>query len=140
MKEKLINGKITKEEWKEYLADLDKRIAEGDTSALDEKFSLMDRRTADSMTGTGTGLGKVSEHTQDLIYGWLRRTWLTKEDADYVSKIVKSEADGKEFLKLFDKLNWKSLEDYYEEYNNGNYKRDIKYLLDECKKLAPNRR
>ena len=87
-----------------------------------------------------SNINNVSERTRDLIYGWLRRTWLTKEDADYVSKKVKSEADGKEFLKLFDKLHWKSLEEYYEEYNNGNYNRDILYILDECKKLSSNRK
>lgn len=137
MKEKYENGEITKEE---YLESLDKRIAEGDNSALDEKFSLMDRKTANSMTGTGTGLGNVSEHTQDLIYGWLRRTWLTKEDADYISKIVKNEKDGKEFLKLFDKLKWRPFEDYYNEYKNGNYSKNISYILEECKRLVPNRK
>ncbi len=140
MKEKYENGEITKEEWKEYLEELDKRIANGDKSALDEKFTLMDRETADSMIGTGYGLGNVSEHTQSLIYGWLRRTWLTNEDADYISKIVKNEKDGKEFLKLFDKLKWSPFEDYYNEYKNGNYSKNISYILEECKKLVPNRK
>lgn len=74
-------------------------------------------------------------HIKESVYGWLRRLWLTKEDADIVSNLVKTKEDGEEFLRLCDKLKWRSIEEYYIEYENGNYIRDIKYILDVCNRL-----
>lgn len=52
---------MTKEEFKKYVEELNKRIEQGDEEALDEKFELMSRECAESMTGTGTGLKKETK-------------------------------------------------------------------------------
>ena len=60
MKKKKVDD-MTKEEFKKYVEELNKRIEQGDDEALDEKFELMSRECAESMTGTGTGLKKETK-------------------------------------------------------------------------------
>lgn len=75
------------------------------------------------------------ERNKEHICGWLRRLWLTKEDADIVANLVKSNEDAEEFVLICDKLAYKSFEEYYEEYKKGNYNQDLKYLFDVCNRL-----
>lgn len=71
---------------------------------------------------------------KEKVFGWLRRLWLTKKDADIVSNLIKNIEDGENFIRLCDTLEWKSIEEYYKELEKGDYG-DIKYLLDVCNRL-----
>ena len=77
---------------------------------------------------------KKFDEIKEIVCGWLRRLWLTKKDAKLVSNLIKTVEDGERFIKLLDKLEWKSIDEYYEEYETGNYG-NIKYLLDVCNRL-----
>lgn len=95
----------------------------------------------------------VDEKNKDLIYGWLFRTFLNKDDADYVSKMAKSNEDAEELCNLiesiyckvdYEKFSLKTLEhnprieyliDVIEERKNNRFHRETIYAEDLIKSV-----